>query len=456
MSRHSYNIALNRTGRVRPGTLAGEFSSPFGPIGAHETGVGQPRSEHADSHTPAVECNGWLARATFAEVLRKERHRSDRTGSPFSLVVFELGESEGDKPRAAMENLKSVVGSSTRDYDVRVLLGAGRLAVLLLDTPFSHGRLVVDKMLARLRADQRGAQLLSCLRAVHVVAYPGSPRRGYAHAKITLVPQDTAARETAVKLSAGEGCSRAAEWTLPLVWDVSHSPAGAAAMSTPLFLDVHLDTERAYQLAKRALDIVGAAVGIVLLAPLMAMVAVAIKLTSKGPVLFKQQRIGYRGKPFIMYKFRTMRVGCDDAVHRDYVKKLIEGRNEEINFGTEEQPLYKLVNDPRVTRVGRLLRKTSLDELPQLVNVLLGQMSLVGPRPPLPFEVESYQSWHMRRFMEVKPGITGLWQVYGRSSTTFDEMVRLDLRYAAQRSLLLDLKLLFKTFTAVFAAKGAF
>ncbi|MBC7185601.1 MAG: sugar transferase [Calditrichaeota bacterium] len=354
-----------------------------------------------------------------------------------------------------MENLKHIVGSSTRDYDVRVLLDARRLAVLLLDTSFSHGRLVVDKMLARLRAGERGVQSLSCLRAVHVVAYPGSPRRGYVHAKITLVPQDTAARETGAKLSAGKGCTRAAQEALPLVWDVSHSPAGAVAMSTPLFLDVYLDKERLYQIAKRALDIVGAVVGIVLLAPLMAAVAVAIKLTSKGPVLFKQQRIGYRGKPFIMYKFRTMRVGCDDAVHRDYVKKLIEGRNEEINFGTEEQPLYKLVNDPRVTRIGRFLRKTSLDELPQLVNVLLGQMSLVGPRPPLPFEVESYKSWHMRRFMEVKPGITGLWQVYGRSTTTFDEMVRLDLRYAAQRSLLLDLKLIFKTFAAVFAAKGA-
>jgi lipopolysaccharide/colanic/teichoic acid biosynthesis glycosyltransferase len=402
-----------------------------------------------------VEGNGWLARAAFAQVLRKERHRSDRTGSPFSLVVFELEESRAGESRAAVENLKHIISSSTRDYDVRVLLDAKRLGVLLPDTPFSHGRLVVDKMLARLRADGRDVQWASCLRAVHVVAYPGSPRRGYAHAKTRLLPPDAAAREAAMKLSAGKGRSRAARESLPLVWEVSHGGAGAVAMSTPLFLDVHLETERVYQIAKRAMDIVGAAVGIVLLAPVMAVVAGAIKLTSKGPVLFKQQRVGYRGRPFTMYKFRTMRVGCDDAVHRDYVKKLIEGRNEEINFGTEEQPLYKLVNDPRITRVGRFLRKTSLDELPQLVNVLLGQMSLVGPRPPLPFEVESYKSWHMRRFMEVKPGITGLWQVYGRSSTTFDEMVRLDLRYAAQRSLLLHLKLIFKTFTAVFAGKGA-
>jgi lipopolysaccharide/colanic/teichoic acid biosynthesis glycosyltransferase len=203
------------------------------------------------------------------------------------------------------------------------------------------------------------------------------------------------------------------------------------------------------------MDIVGAAVGLVLTAPLLLVIAAAVRLTSKGPALFKQERIGYRGRPFTMFKFRTMRVGCDDAIHRQYVKKLIEGRNDEINLGTAERPLYKLPNDPRITAVGSFLRKTSLDELPQLINVLLGQMSLVGPRPPLPFEVESYKSWHLRRILEAKPGITGLWQVYGRSSTTFDEMVRLDLRYAAQRSLLLDLKLMFKTFAAVFSAKGA-
>jgi lipopolysaccharide/colanic/teichoic acid biosynthesis glycosyltransferase len=190
-----------------------------------------------------------------------------------------------------------------------------------------------------------------------------------------------------------------------------------------------------------------------LFAPALLIVAAMVKLTSKGPVLFRQPRIGHREQPFTMLKFRTMRVGADPALHKGYVSCFIQGTNTATTTG--DVAPFKIVDDPRVTRVGALLRKTSLDELPQLLNVLRGDMSLVGPRPPLDYEVEQYAPWHRRRVMDVKPGITGLWQVTGRSCTTFEQMVRLDLRYAKTCSLRSDLKILFATPAAVISGKGA-
>ena len=203
------------------------------------------------------------------------------------------------------------------------------------------------------------------------------------------------------------------------------------------------------------MDILGSIFGLTLFLPLMILIALTIKITSKGTVLYKQKRIGYLGKKFTFLKFRTMHVNSDETVHREYVKKLIQGKNEEINHGTEDKPLYKLENDSRITPVGKILRKLSLDELPQFLNVLSGSMSLVGPRPPIRYEVEDYKNWHHRRILEVKPGITGLWQVYGRSKTTFDEMVRLDLKYVKEKSLKLDIEILLKTWGAIFNTKGA-
>jgi len=155
-----------------------------------------------------------------------------------------------------------------------------------------------------------------------------------------------------------------------------------------------------------------------------------------------------------MLKFRTMHTNVDDTLHHDYVTKFIKAS---VNAATDtgKPALFKMANDPRVTPIGHFLRKTSLDELPQLWNVLRGDMSLVGPRPPLPYEVELYKPWHCRRVVDAKPGITGLWQVTGRSRTTFDEMVRLDLRYARTRSLWTDIKILLQTPAAVIAGKGA-
>jgi lipopolysaccharide/colanic/teichoic acid biosynthesis glycosyltransferase len=202
--------------------------------------------------------------------------------------------------------------------------------------------------------------------------------------------------------------------------------------------------------AKRAIDIAGSLMAITVLSPAFLVIGALIKLTSTGPVFFKQRRIGEAGREFTFLKFRSMFVNNDPSIHQEYVRKLISQQLTDAN-GT-----YKIMNDPRVTPVGRFLRKTSLDELPQFFNVLKGEMSLVGPRPPIPYEMEKYSLWHRRRVLEAKPGITGIWQVYGRSRTTFDEMVRMDLRYVREQSLWLDIKLLFKTPLAVARGRGAY
>jgi len=203
------------------------------------------------------------------------------------------------------------------------------------------------------------------------------------------------------------------------------------------------------RLIKRAMDIVGSLLAIIIALPLCIIIAIAIKLTSRGPVLFCQKRVGRYGKEFNFYKFRTMYVGNDPRIHEEYVKSLIEGKL------TDSNGVFKIVNDPRITRIGRLLRKSSLDELPQFFNVLKNDMSLVGPRPPLPYEFERYQTWHKRRVQELKPGLTGLWQVEGRSRTTFDEMVRMDLRYDIEQSFWFDLMILLQTPSAILSGRGA-
>jgi lipopolysaccharide/colanic/teichoic acid biosynthesis glycosyltransferase len=208
---------------------------------------------------------------------------------------------------------------------------------------------------------------------------------------------------------------------------------------------------RSSLVAKRALDVVISAAGLLLLSPTFLAIAAAIKWTSDGPVFFRQQRVGCNGKSFTFLKFRSMYKDSDSAKHRDYIVKYIgEQQNSAVEPG-----VFKLKNDHRITPVGRWLRKTSLDELPQLINVLKNDMSLVGPRPPIPYECDLYDTWHRRRLLSCKPGITGLWQVTGRSRTTFDDMVRLDLKYISEWSLRLDLKILLKTPGAVFGGEGA-
>ncbi len=196
-------------------------------------------------------------------------------------------------------------------------------------------------------------------------------------------------------------------------------------------------------LVKRAVDIVGAVVGLTLGAPLLALIALAVRLDSPGPVIFRQTRVGLHGRLFEMYKFRSMHVGAEEQ--QDMLAE----------FNEADGPIFKIKDDPRLTRVGRILRRMSLDELPQLVNVLRGEMSLVGPRPPIPSEVEKYQEWHKKR-LEAPPGMTGLWQVSGRSRLSFDEMVLLDIYYIENWSLWLDLKILLRTIPKVLMGEGAY
>jgi exopolysaccharide biosynthesis polyprenyl glycosylphosphotransferase len=210
----------------------------------------------------------------------------------------------------------------------------------------------------------------------------------------------------------------------------------------------------AARIVKRSFDVLVAASALLLLAPVWLVVAALIKLDSKGTIFYRQERVGMDGRVFLFLKFRTMRAGADDSAHREYQRKLIAGGSD-TNLGDEARPIYKLRDDPRVTRTGRVLRRWSLDELPQLLNVLRGDMSLVGPRPPIPYEVEAYELWHRKR-LDMKPGLTGLWQVSGRNRLSFDEMVRLDLFYIENWSLLLDLKIILRTLPVMLRGDDAY
>ena len=206
------------------------------------------------------------------------------------------------------------------------------------------------------------------------------------------------------------------------------------------------------RILKRTFDLIFAALAILLLLPLWLLIALLIKLDSRGRVFYTQERVGMDGRLFLLYKFRTMQANADADLHREYQRAFIAGRAE-ANLGNETKPTYKLLADPRITRIGKILRRTSLDEVPQLLNVMSGDMSLVGPRPPIPYEVEAYELWHRKR-LDMKPGLTGLWQVSGRNRLPFEEMVRLDLFYIENWSLLLDLKIILRTGFVMIGREG--
>ena len=197
-----------------------------------------------------------------------------------------------------------------------------------------------------------------------------------------------------------------------------------------------------YKFSKRLLDIICSLFGLIVLSPVLLIVAILIKLESKGPVIFSQKRVGLNGEEFKMYKFRSMVQNAEE------LKEKLVKQNEMSG------PMFKMKEDPRVTKVGKFIRKTSIDELPQLINVLKGDMSLVGPRPSLPKEVEKFESWMLDR-LNVKPGLTCYWQVSGRNNIDFEDWMKLDLQYVEDRNFLLDLKLIFKTFFVLFGDKNA-
>jgi lipopolysaccharide/colanic/teichoic acid biosynthesis glycosyltransferase len=233
---------------------------------------------------------------------------------------------------------------------------------------------------------------------------------------------------------------------------------GIAKGDTPVFWAdlAKADQNTAALRVKRLIDLVGSIAALIACLPLFFVIAIAIKVTSRGPILFRQVRVGQFGTKFTFLKFRSMYVDSDQSIHEEYTKHFIAGATDNHGASTDQQTMYKLAADPRVTPVGRLLRKTSLDELPQFLHVLKGQMSLVGPRPPIPYEYERYALWHKQRLLAAKPGLTGLWQVQGRSRVKFDDMVRIDIRYARTWSLSLDLKILLQTPRAIVLGEGAY
>jgi lipopolysaccharide/colanic/teichoic acid biosynthesis glycosyltransferase len=343
-----------------------------------------------------------LGARLFKDALVRERKRADRLETPFIVLVVDHSQQPADEP--TWSSILRAAAAARRDVD-------------------AVGWLEQDTVLG--------------------ILMPGTSRQGAAKVMRQM------RRQIAMRL----GDAAAASMSMRLYGHGLENGAAAADLApVDLLLDafVPVQTRPASEAAKRGLDIFGSLLLLLVFSPVALVAYLAVRWTSPGPALFRQVRIGRRGEPFTMLKFRSMRTDAGHAIHSDYVTWFITSSGKQPRSGDE---VFKLTSDPRITPVGGFLRKTSLDELPQFWNVLRGDMSLVGPRPPLPFEVEKYQPWHRRRVLEAKPGITGLWQVKGRSRTTFDEMVRMDLSYARTRTLWTDIKILVATPLAM--VKGA-
>jgi lipopolysaccharide/colanic/teichoic acid biosynthesis glycosyltransferase len=356
-----------------------------------------------------------LKEETFKRMIAVERKRTERSREPFLLMLLEAGNRQSlERSGRALDSILSVLPISIRETDV---IG------------WYTDRCIVGVMFTGLSCNDKNSILSVILNKV----------------SSTLRDQLTSDQFNQVSISFH---------FFPDDWD-QDKPGRPSNPS--LYPDLLIPGEDRCSLlrVKHVMDFVGSALLLLLCTPLFLTIALAIKMSSKGPVLFRQQRVGQYGRCFTFLKFRSMHTNNDHSAHKEYAIKLIAGEVEHKPSNGNDKDIYKLANDPRITRLGKFLRRTSLDELPQLVNVLKGDMSLVGPRPAIPYELAAYQTWHRRRVLEVKPGITGLWQVTGRSSVKFDEMVRLDLRYATSWSPWLDIRILMRTPRAVIGGAGA-
>lgn len=363
---------------------------------------------HANGHA------GWfLSQDEFARALSLESKRAERSRKLRLLMLLDSRSLLAESGAAeCLSNILTALSTSTRETDIRGWYRKSSvIGIIFTEVTEPEKKVVASAVLERVRDLLRIN--LSAEAAQHIVI------------SLNFLPED---------------------------WDTGH-PESGGKHDRPF---VQNDTRRSARILKRVIDVAGSSLALVTLAPVFALIALLIKLTSKGSVIFSQERVGRRGRTFRCFKFRSMYAASDPGIHKAFVRELISGPRGTESAQGEAQTLYKIKNDPRVTPFGRLLRRTSLDELPQFWNVLKGEMSLVGPRPAIPYEVESYDRWHWRRVLDVKPGITGLWQVHGRSRTSFDEMVRLDLRYANRWSIWLDLKILLKTPGAVLSGEGAY
>lgn len=366
---------------------------------------------------PAMETDrsDLLPRGLFIKMLCLERSRAERAGRQLVLMLVEAPSllKHGNQSAAA-EDIEFALSRATRETDIKGWHREGAvIGVIFTEIPMTERSVV---------------PMLSCNvnQALHAVL---GPQVSEVKLSFHVFPEDS---------DSGEGGIPGSEAFPELYPD----------------LVVEIESRRIPLLAKRCLDIVGSLLAILVLAPVMILIACAIKLNSAGPVFFRQMRVGQSGKGFRFLKFRSMYAKADHAIHEAYIKRFI-GNHADAPACGGDGPVFKLQADPRITRVGRFLRRTSLDEIPQFFCVLLGNMSLVGPRPPLPYEVVNYKTWHHRRLLAVKPGITGLWQVEGRSRVKFDEMVRMDIVYARTWSLWTDIKILCRTPRAVVGGNGA-
>jgi lipopolysaccharide/colanic/teichoic acid biosynthesis glycosyltransferase len=366
------------------------------------------------SRTDALQ-SAVLDEKAFHALLTRERRRAERSRNPFLLVLLDAHRENGTA-KTILLNCVAALNPEIRETDALGWYRDGAILAVIF-TELGPGDSTQTAEGLRTKLQQKLEQKLGPETAAKIVM------------TLHLFPQP---------------------------WDRNNSGWVADSKLYPEF-GVQTKGTTAARAMKRVMDIAGSVLLLLLFSPVFAIIAVAIKLTSQGPVLFGQERMGQFGKRFKFLKFRSMYLNNAPKIHQEYIQQFIAGGKEEAGQAKSEAPtVYKITNDPRVTPVGRFLRKTSLDELPQFWNVLIGEMSLVGPRPPVPYEFEIYQHWHRRRVLEVQPGITGLWQVSGRSRTTFDEMVRLDLQYRKSWSLWLDIKILLATPKAVLSGKGAY
>lgn len=369
-------------------------------------GVSQP--------TNGLDLKEVLTEEVFRRMISLERKRSERTQRPFVLLLMDTGRTEPTAKNGRMLlDILSALLSATRETDIMGWYEMNSAVGVMFTEITLENDLILSTILARINA----------------VLQERLTNEQFGQIKFSfhLFPED---------------------------WDTN----GPERKSNPtLYPDLHErdGANRMGRAMKRCMDVLGSLLLLIVLSPVFLVIAAAIKLTSRGPVLFRQQRIGEHGTAFTFLKFRSMYINNDSSQHKEYVRQLIAGKAAKQPTDDDGEGIFKLTNDSRITPVGNFLRRTSLDELPQFLNVLRGDMSLVGPRPPVPYEVEAYATWHRRRLLEAKPGITGLWQVQGRSRVGFDDMVRLDLRYARNCSPWLDLKILAQTPRAVIAGNGA-
>jgi len=363
---------------------------------------------------PAGATNSILSEKAFQRILLRERARTDRYGEMFSLLIFDTGKFNGKQAKEFA--ISNIICQRVRPTDEVGWFKKARLGVILPSTPYKGALKLANDICQQILTRERATAVFQ------IFSYPADRLDKIdKNSELRFMEPNECVIKGFSEIQKHNGndatifdCNRSAEGSKLLFWQ-----------QMPWW--------------KRGIDILGSLLGLVLMAPLFLTIAIFIKIVSPGPVFFTQKRIGYLGRPFTMFKFRTMRVNADTALHENHVTELIQNG----------KPLEKMDDqDPRIFPLGKFLRISGIDELPQLINVLRGEMSLVGPRPELPCSLQYCEPWHSRRF-DTKPGLSGLWQVSGKTSTTFNEMMRLDISYVNKRSFWLDMVILLKTFPTI-------